>query len=405
MRILIGSLVVAFASIAMTQADDAKLENELEALNAVSQSSNQFSSSFFKTVVDENPGNLISSPLSAAVVLAMTGYGAGGETANQFKKVLHLPSPDSLGHTGYQKLIDTLNNVKKNKLLIANKVFTTDKFPPKPTYTQLTQTYFRSATQMLDFAKNVEAAQIINAWVEQNTNNLIKDLIQAGDLSSDTAMVLVNAIYFKGKWQHKFDAQFTEDRPFHITKDTTKNVPTMFRRGDYRYGVLSDMNAKFVEIPYKGQELSMVIILPDEIDGLPQLEAKLQNTSLTSILQHGHVREVELFLPKFKAESEIQLNSVLQKMGLVDAFSGKANFSGISDAPLQISKVVQKAFIEVNEEGSEAAAATGVILAPSAIFVPLLPPVVFKADRPFYFAIYREDNNQLLIFSGLMKTL
>ncbi|XP_076671480.1 serine protease inhibitor 3/4 isoform X9 [Andrena cerasifolii] len=382
-RYLIAACLIAVA-MANTVGDN-------QALRAVSQGTNAFSSQLFQTVVEENPGNLIMSPLSAAVVLAMAAYGARGETENQFKKVLHLPSTDSLGTSGYQALIDNINNVKENTLVLANKVFTAEKFSVKPSYRELTETYFRSITQLVNFAKSDEAAATINTWVKENTNNRIDGIVSASDLDETTALVLVNAVYFKGQWRNKFNPTFTRDMPFHINEQTVKNVPTMHRQGSYRYGELPNLNAKFVEIPYQGNELSMVIILPNEINGLPMVEKKLQGMSIADILKQGYEREVQLQLPKFKIEKKIDLNSVLEKMGLTDMFTAHANFSGIADNKLAVSKVVQKAFIEVNEEGSEAAAVTGLSVRPLSSFWSPPKPIQFYVNRPFLLIVQYGD--------------
>ncbi|XP_076544450.1 antichymotrypsin-2 isoform X11 [Osmia lignaria lignaria] len=393
----------SFLSVCLVLLTMAKAENNTQAFRAVSEGINQFSSSLFQCVLEENHGNIIMSPLSAAVVLAMAAFGARGETEKQLKKALHIPSPDTLGTSGYQSLIDDLNNVKVAKLLLANKVFAAEKFSVKPAYIELTEKYFHSVTQLVNFAKSEEAANTINTWVQQNTNDRIKEIVNPGDLNSMTAMVLVNAVYFKGQWQDKFDPQNTEERPFHVNENTVKNVSTMFRSGSYLYGELSNLNAKFVLLPYKDNELSMIIILPNEINGLAEVEKKLQNTNIMDILYQGHQREVELYLPKFKIESKIELNAPLNKLGLTDMFSSKANFSGIADDDLVVSKVVQKAFIEVNEEGSEAAAATGAIM----MKLSLEFPVDFTVNRPFYYNIIKitkDDGNKvssvITLFSG-----
>ncbi|XP_034181372.2 antitrypsin isoform X6 [Osmia lignaria lignaria] len=393
----------SFLSVCLVLLTMAKAENNTQAFRAVSEGINQFSSSLFQCVLEENHGNIIMSPLSAAVVLAMAAFGARGETEKQLKKALHIPSPDTLGTSGYQSLIDDLNNVKVAKLLLANKVFAAEKFSVKPAYIELTEKYFHSVTQLVNFAKSEEAANTINTWVQQNTNDRIKEIVNPGDLNSMTAMVLVNAVYFKGQWQDKFDPQNTEERPFHVNENTVKNVSTMFRSGSYLYGELSNLNAKFVLLPYKDNELSMIIILPNEINGLAEVEKKLQNTNIMDILYQGHQREVELYLPKFKIESKIELNAPLNKLGLTDMFSSKANFSGIADDDLVVSKVVQKAFIEVNEEGSEAAAATELELveASKILFAP--PPVIMRIDRPWLYLLCinsEEIEAVITLFSG-----
>ncbi|XP_043262033.1 antichymotrypsin-2-like isoform X3 [Colletes gigas] len=371
-------LVVCYISIAMATKAACN-----EALSAVSQGTNQFSLSLFQAALEENPGNFIMSPLSAAIVLAMAAYGARGETENQFKRVLDLPSPDSLGTSGYQALIDTLDNVKENKLNLANKVFVANKFSIEPNYQQLTENYFRSITRAVNFSKSQEAANIVNTWVQENTNDRIKNIVTSDDLNDMTALVLVNAVYFKGQWKNKFNSEHTKDMPFHVNENTVKNVPTMYRQGSYKYGELPHLNAKFIEIPYQGNELSMVIILPNEINGLSEVEKKLQNINIADVLNEGFKGDVQLRLPKFKIESKIELNNVLQKLGLTDMFTARANFSGIANDNLVVSKVIQKAFIEVNEEGSEAAAATGVGVRPLSSAWSPPKPIEFRINRPF----------------------
>ncbi|XP_048265792.1 serine protease inhibitor 3/4-like [Bombus terrestris] len=398
MRILIRSFwLMALALVTMSEA-----EENVEALRSVVEGANQFSSSFFQTVVRHNPGNLIISPLSASIALAMAACGARGNTEAQFRNVLHLPTSESVVTSGYQSLIDNLNSFKDNKLAVANKVFVAASLNLKPSYKNLTEVYFRSSSQLVNFAQSQEAANIINSWAEQNTNNLIKELITAEMLGDTTRLVLVNAIYFKGQWKDKFDPQFTKDKPFHISTVEVKDVPTMYRHGTYKLGRLPDLNARFIEMPYKGDELSMIIILPNEIDGLSDVEKKLQNTSLTNILSEGYEMKAGLWLPKFKVETMLELNDALKEMGLTDAFTA-ADFSEIADGEnLYISDVIQKAYIEVNEEGSEAAA----VYDPMMDFFSLPYRTRMIINRPFFYYIAKtvnvgKENNMILpLFCG-----
>ncbi|XP_015190274.1 PREDICTED: serine protease inhibitor 3/4-like isoform X2 [Polistes dominula] len=367
--------------------------NNDRAVQAVTEGTNSFSTSFFGEVASSNHGNLVTSPLSASVVLSMAAYGARGETQEEMKRVLHLP-PESDATPGYSSLIKTLNAVTDVELRLANKVFVNKKFSVKPTFQQLTQDAFLSTSQSLDFSQSLAAASTINQWVEEQTKNRIKDLVKSDSLDGGTAMVLVNAVYFKGNWKNKFNSKLTQDRPFHVSKTEVKNVPTMHRTGMYNYGVLPECKASFIELPYKGDEFSMIIILPDEVDGLAAIEKKLAVHGLEEVLKRGHKTEVEVYLPKFKIESTIQLNDHLQNMGIRKAFSqSEANFEGISDTGVYISEVVQKAFIEVNEEGSEAAGATAGTLTRHSSSLKRPPPApIFIVDHPFYVKIIRAED-------------
>ncbi|XP_012271556.1 alaserpin isoform X3 [Orussus abietinus] len=397
--LLIIGLLALFGNVKDIMAD------KDSSLQAVTRASGEFSKNFYEVVAKEQEGkNLICSPLSASVVLAMAAYGAGGNTAAQMRAGLHLPSNDEVAKSGFQNLVDVLNNVKGVELRLANKVFVDKRFPLKSSYQALTTTSFRSAVDLVDFSKNVEAANTINSWCAQQTNNRIQNLIPPDSLSSDSALVLVNALYFKGNWKTKFNPSDTHDRPFYVNGVTKKNVPTMYMSASIKYGEIDELNAKFVELPYKNEELSMIIILPDKLDGLPELEKKLKNFDLRRLNDLGYERDVELFLPKFKIESTLELEPALKKLGFADMFSYNANFSGISDVPLQVAKVIQKAFIEVNEEGSEAAAATAVVMMARSMTV----RSEIRIDRPFVFGILSRRKGKtpaspIALFKGHIK--
>ncbi|XP_076757224.1 serpin B3-like [Xylocopa sonorina] len=173
------------------------------------------------------------------------------------------------------------------------------------------------------------------------------------DLDKQTKLVLVDAVYFKGQWEKKFNSQFTQDLAFNVDNNTVRYVPTMYRQGTYQYGEHADLHAKFIVIPYKANELSLVIIIPNEIEGLAQLEGKLQNMRLTEFLNQGQDTPLKLYLPKFRVEKQLDVTPALQKLGLIDAFTESADFSGIASGHLHISKVLQKVIIEVDEQGTE----------------------------------------------------
>ncbi|XP_018347609.1 PREDICTED: alaserpin-like isoform X9 [Trachymyrmex septentrionalis] len=378
---------LAFCLFASTMA--AAVENNL-AVQAVSQSAHLFSANFVKTVSEGQSDNLICSPLSAHIALSMAADGAAGSTEAQFKDVLKLPASKPQTLEGYQNLIDKLNNVENVTLKLANKMFVGKDFPVKPEYKQDLQTYYKSDIQSVDFSKSQEAVNTINTWCKEQTNDRIKSIINEGDVDDSTALVLANAVYFKGLWAHQFDPKLTTDRPFHIDANTVKDVPTMYRKGNYKYVELPEYDAKCIELPYANEEVSMVIILPNKIDGLAALTDKLEEVSAecSSRLTQIYEREVRVYLPRFRSETKLDLKDTLSnKMGLSEAFSSKANFNGISDVPLKIDKVVQKAFIEVNEEGSEAAAVTAIIVVDKISII----PEKFSIDRPFVYHIVKID--------------
>ncbi|XP_070161421.1 serine protease inhibitor 3/4 isoform X4 [Polyergus mexicanus] len=359
----------------------------IEALQAVSQGAQLFSSKFIKTVAKERQDNLISSPLSANIALSMAANGAAGTTETQFRDVLHLPSKTQTLN-GFQNLIDILNNVENVTLKLANKLFIGKDFPVKSQYKQDLQTYYHSDIDSVDFSQSAKAADTINTWAKEKTNNHIDSIVQADDLDPSLALVLANAVYFKGNWAHQFDPKATTNRPFHINANNVKQVPTMYRKGNYKYVELPEHEAKCIELPYANKEISMVIVLPDKIDGLTALINNFEAVSLDCNvrLAQTYEREVRVYLPKFKTESKLDLGNTLStKLGLSEPFSNTANFNGISDVALKIDKVVQKAFIEVNEEGSEAAAVTGEFVKFSLL---LNHPIQdFNVDHPFFYGI------------------
>ncbi|KAL6443969.1 hypothetical protein ACFW04_001738 [Cataglyphis niger] len=402
MRTLQKSLL-ALCLFASTMATPTPKPTEnLEALQIVSQGAQLFSTNFIKNVAKEHQDNLITSPLSANIALTMAANGAAGTTEAQFTHVLHLPSKTQT-LTGFQNLIHTLNNVENVTLNLANKLFIGKDFPVKSQYKQELQTYYHSDIESVDFSQSAKAADIINTWSKEKTNNRIDSIVQADDLDPSLALVLANAVYFKGNWAHQFDPKATTDRPFHVDANNVKQVPTMFRKGNYRYVELPEHEAKCIELPYANKEVSMIIILPDKIDGLAALMDNLEAAILDCNvrLAQTYEREVRVYLPKFKTESKLDLGNTLStKMGLSEPFSNSANFNGISDLPLKIDKVVQKAFIEVNEEGSEAAAVTAILVVPLSIsWTP--PQLQMKIDRPFYYYIhYNKETLTLPLFEG-----
>nr|CAD7427469.1 unnamed protein product [Timema monikensis] len=325
-----------------------------------------FTLSLYKILAKAKSGNIIVSPMSLEVVLAMAYFGARGETAEQIATGISLPAERNLALDGFRHLLSSFKSTSNITLEIANKVFTQQNYVIKEDFQALAKNSFLSEAQALNFADNVVSAGVINQWVEERTKNKIKDLISPDMLDSLTRLVMVNAVYFKGNWQDQFKPEMTTTEPFYVSAEVKKDVRMMHLKKHFRYSEVDELEAQVLELPYEERQVSMVILLPNDRNGLPNLEAKLTSEKLTEVLSQLHSTEVNVSIPRFKLEDTIDLNSVLQevtllyKMGMNNMFEESADFSGITDdaAGLKVSQVVQKAFIEVNEEGSEAAAAT-----------------------------------------------
>uniref|UniRef100_A0ABD2XG47 Serpin domain-containing protein n=1 Tax=Trichogramma kaykai TaxID=54128 RepID=A0ABD2XG47_9HYME len=390
------NLMVALAlCVGLTMAD----KPVSSALKLVADGNALFNVELFKKIAAAKPGqNIISSPLSAHTVLAMAAYGAKKNTAAEMQKGLHLASDEVIGRQGYQNLIEHLNSVNNVTLELANKIYVNDQVPLKDSYRQLAATNFFSDASPLNVAKPAESAAEINQWVKDKTHNKIDEIIKADAITHDLAMVLLNAVYFKGAWSKAFKKELTKPMVFNVDAQTQKHVDTMSITSSFHYGELPDLKAKFIELPYQNKNVKMVIIVPDEIDGLKDVINNLEHFNASRLAKSGYDREVHLYLPKFKIETKIDLNEPLKALGMKDMFTPAADFSGMTDKPVYVSKVTQKAFIEVNEEGSEAAAVTEIGL--SMRFGEEEPEHVLKVDRP---SIFYVSIDRIIAFGGILK--
>jgi serpin B len=249
----------------------------------------------------------------------------------------------------------------------------------------------------IDFADVEKARQTVNRWVVENTKGKITDLLPPGVLQTDTRLVVTNAVYFKGTWKYQFAKAGTTEAPFHPSKDQDIKVPTMQQTGALRYVKVDE--TQLLELPYAGGQVSMLVLLPTRNDGLPELESKLTADRVEQwIAALHHQDEVEVYLPKFTFTARTGLKEVLSSVGMPVAFSDEADFSGITTQKAQkLFDVLHQAYVDVNEEGTEAAAATGTIFADAPGPVPQI--VVFRADHPFLFLI-RDNRTGAILFLG-----
>lgn len=349
-------------------------------------------------------GNLFFSPYSISTALAMTYGGARGQTAKQMAQALQFNLPDHELHPAFaalRKELDAIQHKGQVQLAVANSLWPQSGFAFRRDYLDLCRSYYGTAIFPVDFVGHADdSRKAINQWMEDNTSHKIVDLLAPGSVDG-ARLVLVDAIYFKGKWALPFDANRTRDEPFYTSPDASNRTPMMRQTADFHYAEFPDLQV--LGMRYSGDDLSMLVLLPRETNGLSKLEAQLTPENLALWTTKMPVKKVQVFLPKFKATSEFSLGDTLAAMGMPDAFDfRKADFSGMDGRrDLYISKVVHKAFVDVNEEGTEAAAATAVVVT-FGMAAPRPNPIpVFRADHPFLFLI-RDNRTGSILFLGRM---
>jgi serine protease inhibitor len=346
----------------------------------------------------EHDGNLFFSPESISTALAMTYAGARGPTAEQMASTLHFSLGQERLHPAMAALLHDLYAERETKgyqLHTANALWGQKGIPFLPEFLRLVKDNYGAGLNEVDFRNATEQArQTINAWVEKQTNDKIKDLIAKRVLRPDTELVLTNAIYFKGDWASPFKKERTHDAPFQISADEKVSVPLMEQTARFPY--LDADTFQALELPYAGNDLSMAVLLPKKADGLAALEQRLTEANVRDWLAKLRPNEVRVALPRFKVESEFDLARTLQAMGMRQAFTPGAEFSGMDGRrDLFISAVLHKAYADVNEEGTEAAAATAVLMSRAAARI----NPVFRADHPFVFLI-RDTRSGSILFLG-----
>jgi serpin B len=348
-------------------------------------------------------GNLFFSPYSISTTLAMTYAGARGETESQMAEALHFSPPQDKLPSEFSELRSRLNDAQgdgKVTLAIANSIWPSDRYKILDSYVGLLKSNYGVSLTPLDYTQTEVARVTINKWVENKTRDKIKDIIGPGMLSPDAKLTLVNAIYFYGKWLSPFQPKDTDKWQFQAGPDKTEDVSMMWQKAEFPYADLGSLQV--LELPYQGAELSMLIVLPKSTNGLNAIESGLSQKTLTEWTSKLAKTEVIVRLPKFKMTWGAEdLSNQLQALGMKDAFDkGIANFAGMDGNPhgLYIDAVLHKAFIDVQEEGTEAAAATAVgMLGAVAEVEP-----VFLADHPFLFLIQDNKTGSVLFMGRLI---
>mgnify|MGYP001029060656 CR=1 FL=1 len=372
-------------------------------INVLVDGNNSFSFDLYRQLRKEE-GNLFFSPYSISTALAMTYAGAGGITEKEMARVLHFSLTKKRLHPVFLELVTMIGAIQGRghiDISVANALWIQKDFRLKETFLNITDKYYGASPFFVDFippAAREKTRQRINRWVEEKTKEKIKELIPIGVLNDLTRLVLTNAIYFKGNWVTQFKESNTKDAPFKISPAKKIDVPMMFLEGYFQY--MEGDGIQVLQMPYKGKEMSLLIMLPGQETGIKKLEEGLSINRLNNWLASLQHRKVKVYLPKFKMTCEYGMKEILTAMGMGSAFSGSANFSGISDMPLKIDDVLHKAFLEVNERGTEAAAATAVVFGVTSSRVGIKPQIpVFRADHPFIFVI-KDNNTDSILFMG-----
>uniref|UniRef100_A0A8D2CNW1 Serpin B6 n=2 Tax=Sciurus vulgaris TaxID=55149 RepID=A0A8D2CNW1_SCIVU len=381
----------------------------LTIMDPVLEGSGTFALNLLKMLGEDSSKNVFFSPISISSALAMVFMGAKGNTAVQMAQVLSLNKSSSSGggdvHQGFQSLLTEVNKTGTQYLLrTANRLFGEKSYDFLSSFKDSCHKFYQAEMEELDFVNAAEESRKhINTWVAKKTEDKIPELLSSGSLSTNTNLVLVNAIYFKGNWDQQFDKKLTEERPFKVSKNEEKPVQMMFKKSTFKMTYIGEIFTKILVLPYVSEELNMIIMLPDEHIDLKTVEKELTYEKYIEWTRPDKMdeEEVEVFLPRFKLEENYDLEEVLRSLGMTDAFEqARADFSGMSSqGDLYLSKVVHKSFVEVNEEGTEAAAATAAVLMMRCLrFTPR-----FCADHPFLFFI-QHSRTRGILFCGRVSS-
>ncbi|XP_055513884.1 leukocyte elastase inhibitor-like [Leucoraja erinacea] len=383
-----------------------QLADNLIRLDPLVTANIQFALDLFKHLDEQNSdGNIFVSPFSISMALALVYLGAKEKTATQMAQMLGFDEVKDV-HSEFHKLQTELINPKaKYSLKLANRLYGEKTYEFLPDFLAASLEYYQAGLGAVNFLKAAETArQEINSWTEEQTAGQIQNLLEKDTVGSDTSLVLVNAIYFKAKWEHTFKKENSFTGQFKLKKSITKDLEIMQRTGFLLYFHNREFAFKIIELPYVQDELSMVILLPDDDNGLETLQKSFTLNRLRNWTnpKNMSMTSVRVTLPKFKLEEKYDLSSILPNLGMVDAFDRKkANFSGMSEGKdLSVSKVIHQSFVAVDEEGTEAAAATAAVIVLQCL---IISREEFKADHPFLFFI-RHAKTQSILFYGRLTS-
>jgi serine protease inhibitor len=372
---------------------------------AVAQANNAFALDLYGKLKAQK-GNLFFSPYSISAAFAMTYTGARGETAAQMAKTMHFDLPQEKLHPAMKSFVAALDGQAKKggyEFVVANALWGQKGYGFLPAFLKTTKDSYGASLSEVDFIRNTEGARkTINTWVEDKTKQKIVELIKRDMVTDKTLLVLTNAVYFKGNWASAFEKNQAQDAPFTLADGRKVTVPMMGKEERLYYS--DTALAQVVAVPYRNGAFTMIIVLPKKVDGLREYEAQFNATSMAEGHQKRVMQRVHVLLPRFKVTSEFELNDAMKSLGMTGAFVYPgANFSGMNGRmDLFISKAIHKAYVDVNEEGTEAAAATAIVMMPGAA-PPPAEQIVFRADHPFMFFLEESATGAILFMGRVMN--
>jgi serpin B len=354
---------------------------------------------FQEVLKQDSKRNVFVSPTSIAIALSMTYNGASGETQQAMANALELQgmSLDNINQANNTLKASLENADPAVQMSIANSLWARQGISFNPEFIKQNQQFYGAKVTELDFAKP-DSSNIINNWVKENTRGKIDNIV--GQLKPDDVLFLINAIYFKGNWTKKFDKSQTTERPFNLSNGSQKQHPMMSQSGKYRYYENETFQA--VSLPYGKGRMSLYVFLPSKTTNLNTFQQQLKSENWQQWMNQFRMRQGSVELPRFKFDYDIKLNNALKALGMETAFSNQANFSNMTSAAVAINQVKHKTFVEVNEEGTEAAAATSVGMVLTSARMPAEEPFQMVVDRPFFCAI-RDNQTGTILFMGSIK--
>ncbi|XP_005398965.1 PREDICTED: serpin B6 [Chinchilla lanigera] len=377
-------------------------------MDSLLEANGTFAISLLKILGEDSSKNVFLSPMSISSALAMVFLGAKATTAGQMAQALCFNKCGGDGsdvHQGFQLLLDEINRTGTNYLLrTANRLFGEKSYQFLSSFKDSCYKFYQAEMEELNFTHAAEESRKhINSWVAKKTEGKITEILSSDALNSSTSLVLVNAIYFKGNWDTQFDKARTRERPFKVSKNEEKPVQMMYKKSTFQMTYIGEIFTKILVLPYVNKELNMIIMLPDEHIDLKTVEKEITYEKFVEWTNPDKMdkEEVEVYLPRFKLEEDSDMKDALCRLGMTDAFEeARADFSGMSSKrDLFLSKVVHKSFVEVNEEGTEAAAATAAIMMMRCLhFTPS-----FCADHPFLFFI-QHCKTSAILFCGRVSS-